>query len=75
MSKSRIFLSRDAIHTAYPLTTVAERAYALDVVWALEGRDEEVPCTEMRLVNHTNSERLGDALIDGVHSFRHRQDT
>ena len=44
------FLSRDAIHTAYPLTTVAERAYVLDVVRVLEGRDEEVPCTKMRHV-------------------------
>jgi hypothetical protein len=43
-------LPGDALHTAYPLTAITERAYALDVVRALEGGDEEVPYT------HVNNE-------------------
>jgi len=34
----------EALYAANPLATVTESAYALNVVRALEGRDEEIPC-------------------------------
>ena len=60
-------LFRNALHAAYPLTAVAERADALNVVRALEGRDKEVPCMETPR-QHWNNERLSGDLTNGVAS-------